>query len=94
MNTREKAWYVYMLECCDGSLYTGATNDLPHRMGQHLCGAGSKYVRSRLPFQIRYVESCPTKSAALRRESAIKRLSRAAKMELVRTSGVTDTADI
>jgi putative endonuclease len=74
---------VYMLECADGTLYTGWTPDLNKRIGQHRAGRGSKYVRSRLPFHLRYTESFPTKSEAMRREYALKQLARSEKLALI-----------
>ena len=81
------AWVVYILECTDGSLYTGMTNDLTRRMNAHATGKGAKYSKRRGPFTVRYTEALDTKSAALRREAAIKSLTRSAKMALV-ASGV------
>ena len=77
------AWTVYMLRCGDGTLYTGATCDLPRRLAAHQRGRGAKYTRSRLPVALAYWEEVPDKSAALRREAAIKRLSRREKLALV-----------
>lgn len=76
-------FWVYMLECADGSLYTGWTPDLEKRIGLHNAGRGSKYVRSRLPAQLRYMESCVSKEAAMRREAAVKKLSRSEKLALI-----------
>lgn len=78
-------WTVYVLRCRDGSLYTGITNDLPKRLKVHAAGKASKYTRSRLPVQLAYQESRRSQSAALKREAAIKRLPRRAKLELVGT---------
>jgi len=75
-------WVVYMLRCRDGSLYTGMTNDLPHRLAAHGAGRGSAYTRSRLPVRLVYVERRRSRGAALSREAAIKRLPRAAKLAL------------
>jgi len=80
-------WMVYVLRCHDGSLYTGVTNDLPRRLATHQTGRGSAYVRSRLPVRVVYREAQPDRSAALRREAAIKRLPRAGKLALVRRRG-------
>jgi len=77
-------WLVYMLRCRDGSLYTGVTTDLDRRLAAHRAGRGSRYTRSRLPVRLVYRERRPTRSAALRREAAIKRLDRAAKLRLLR----------
>ena len=77
------AWFVYMLRCADGSLYTGYTDDVQRRLSTHQSGKGAKYTRSRLPVQLAYWEELPDKSAALRREVAIKRLSRERKLKLI-----------
>ena len=79
--------WVYMLRCGDGSLYTGWTNDLPRRVRTHAAGRGARYTRSRLPVELVYTEILPTKSEALRREAALKRLSRAEKLELIQKYG-------
>ena len=78
-----KLYYVYMLRCWDGSLYTGSTDCVERRLAAHSQGRGAKYTRSRLPVELVYQESCPDKSAALRREAAIKRLSRREKLKLL-----------
>jgi putative endonuclease len=79
-------WTVYVLRCRDGSLYTGATNDLTARVAAHRAGKGGAYTRSRLPVALVYSESHEDRSAALRREAALKRLTRAAKLALVEAS--------
>ncbi len=76
-------WLVYILRCSDGSLYTGITNDLPKRLKAHTAGRASKYTRSRLPVRLAFSEPQKSKSAALKREAAIKRLRRAEKDRLV-----------
>ena len=76
-------WLVYLLRCSDGSLYTGITNDLPKRLKAHAAGKASRYTRSRLPVRQVYSEPQRSKSAALKREAAIKRLRRAEKDRLV-----------
>ena len=76
-------WLVYILRCADGSLYTGMTNNLEKRLGAHAAGKASRYTRSRLPVTLAYTEPRRTKSAALKREAAIKRLRRAEKDRLV-----------
>jgi putative endonuclease len=80
----EPEWAVYMLRCSDGSLYTGATNDLSRRLVQHRCGKGAAYTRSRLPVVLVFKEPATGKASALRREAALKRLSRAEKLVLLR----------
>ena len=74
---------VYILRCADGTLYTGWTNDPERRFAAHNAGTASKYTRSRLPVEPVYIETCADKSAALRREAAIKRLPRAEKLRLI-----------
>lgn len=76
-------WLVYLLRCSDGSLYTGITNDLPKRLKAHAAGKASKYTRSRLPVKLAYSEKKRTKSAALKREAAIKKLRRAQKERVI-----------
>ena len=78
------SWYVYMLRCKDGSLYTGYTDDPERRAAVHNAGKGAKYTRSRLPVELVYRESCTDKSEALRREIAIKKLSKPQKEALIK----------
>ena len=73
------SWYVYILRCGDGTLYTGITDDIPRRLAAHRSGKGAKYTRGRGTLKLAYAEEVPDKSAALRREAAIKKLSRAEK---------------
>ena len=81
-----REWLVYLLRCRDGSLYTGITTDLVRRLASHRAGKGSAYVRARLPVRVVYREPQPDRPAALRREAAIKRLTRAEKLALVRSA--------
>ena len=81
------AWYVYILRCGDGTLYTGMTDDVPRRLAAHRAGRGAKYTRGRGPVEVLYQEPQPDKSAALRRELALKKLSRAEKRRLIQTAG-------
>lgn len=74
--------WVYMVECRDGTLYTGWTTDLAKRVAAHSAGRGAKYTRSRAPVRLVYAEACAGKNAALRREAAIKKLTRAQKLAL------------
>jgi len=76
-------WLVYILCCEDGSYYTGITNNLSRRMAAHAAGAGSRYTRSRLPVRLVYVESASSRALAMRREIAIKRMSRLRKDRLI-----------
>ena len=76
--------YVYIVRCRDGSLYTGWTNDLKKRIEAHNAGCGAKYTKSRRPVELVYFESFESKSEALKREAAIKKLPREAKLALIR----------
>jgi putative endonuclease len=78
------AWVCYLLECADGTLYTGISNDLSRRLGQHARGVASKYTRARLPVRLRWSERQRDRSAALKREAQIKGLTRAGKLALRR----------
>ena len=75
--------YVYILRCSDGTLYTGWTNDLEKRLLAHNEGKGAKYTRARRPCELMYYEEFESKSEALKREAAIKRLSRSDKLKLI-----------
>lgn len=77
------AWYVYMLRCADGSLYTGVATDLERRLLEHNSGKGARYTRGRTPVSLVYRERCVDRRMAARREYAIKRMSRAAKLGLL-----------
>ena len=81
----EKQWCVYILECGDGSLYTGITDDLPRRLQAHSSGKGAKYTRGRGPLKLRYQQLCQDRSAALRREMQIKALPRSEKQKLLQS---------
>lgn len=78
-------WYCYILECSDGTLYTGITNDLEKRLAAHNNGTASKYTRSRLPVKLVFTEDQPDRAFASRREVQIKQLSRAEKLALCAT---------
>ncbi|MCQ2441735.1 MAG: GIY-YIG nuclease family protein [Oscillospiraceae bacterium] len=81
---KQKAtWWVYLLRCGDGSLYTGVTTDPLRRERQHNAGTGAKYTRARRPVELVYREVCPDQSAALKREWAIKQLPRSKKLLLI-----------
>lgn len=80
---RKGAWTLYILLCADGTLYTGVTNDIDRRLATHNAGTGAKYTRTRGPVKLALVERCAGKSAALKREAAIKALPRAEKLKLV-----------
>lgn len=77
------SWYVYMLRCGDGSLYTGSTTDVEKRLAVHQSGKGAKYTRSRPPVELVYTEMAADRSAAFHREAAIKKLTRAEKLKLL-----------
>lgn len=77
--------YTYILKCADGTLYTGWTNDLDRRLTAHNAGKGGKYTRSRRPVSLIYYETYDTKEEAMRREWAIKQLSREEKLGLIGT---------
>ncbi|OBR91775.1 MULTISPECIES: GIY-YIG nuclease family protein [Clostridium] len=76
--------YVYILECSDGTLYTGYTNDLDKRISTHNKGKGAKYTRGRLPVKLIYFEEYDSKSEALRREFTIKKMTRQSKLHLIK----------
>ncbi len=78
-------YFVYILECEDGSLYTGITTNIERRFSEHLQGIGSRFTRAKKAKQIIYTETYPDRSAASKRESAIKKLSREKKLALVLT---------
>ncbi len=75
--------YVYMIECSDGSYYTGYTNDLKKRLAAHNAGKGAKYTKSRRPVRLIYQENFDNKKDALKREYAIKQLARSEKETLI-----------
>tara|TARA_B110001450_G_scaffold233236_1_gene236391 strand:- start:743 stop:988 length:246 start_codon:yes stop_codon:yes gene_type:complete len=78
-------WYVYILKCSDGSLYTGITVDLDRRLDEHNNSKkGAKYTRARRPVQMMYSETYENRSLAAKRESAIKKLSRSEKLILLK----------
>ena len=79
-------YYVYLLRCADGTLYTGFTNDLARRLAAHNAGRGAKYTRGRRPVELVYWESFSNKSSALRREYAIKQLPRRQKLTQIQSS--------
>ena len=76
-------WWVYILRCGDGTLYTGIATDVERRFREHADGRGAKYTRGRGPLTLVYREAQSDKGAALRREAAIKRLPRAEKLALI-----------
>ena len=76
------SWYIYILRCGDDTLYTGITDDVEKRFAAHCAGKGAKYTRGRGPLTLVHTEEVEDKSAALKREHAIKKLSRAEKLKL------------
>lgn len=84
----EKQWVLYILECGDGTLYTGITDDLSRRLKAHSQGKGAKYTRGRGPLKLRYVESCADHSAALKLEYRMKQRTRVEKLALIREKGI------
>ena len=85
-------YYTYILRCSDNSLYTGMTNDLNKRINEHFSKSkkGAKYTKSRRPVRLVYAETFSTKEEAMKREAAIKKLSRKEKEELIRTYQATN----
>lgn len=81
--TAAAGWFCYLLRCADDTLYCGITNDLDKRLATHNAGTAAKYTRVRLPVELVYAEACENRSAALKREMAIKRMTRAAKLALI-----------
>jgi putative endonuclease len=78
-------FFCYILECADGTYYTGWTTDPPRREKQHNAGTGARYTSTRRPVKLVYIEEQPDKSTALKRERTIKRLARKRKTELILT---------
>ena len=83
----DASWFVYLLRCADGSLYTGITNDVARRLNQHNAGTASRYTRGRLPAVLVYQEVQASRSLALKRELAIKGLSRQKKESMCLVCG-------
>ena len=86
-STSEGEWFVYLLRCADDSLYTGITNDVSRRCEQHNAGAASRYTRGRRPTGLVYKEAHVSRNLALKREIAIKALSRQEKESLIQSAG-------
>ena len=82
LNFVESKWFVYLLECQDGSLYCGITNNLEKRIQVHNSGKGAKYTKTRLPVKLYYFEETDDKSSASKREWQIKKLTRIQKLQL------------
>ena len=79
----ESNWYLYILRCGDGTLYTGITTDVEKRLEQHRSGKGAKYTRGRGPLELVYREELEDHSAALKREWAVKKMTREEKVRLI-----------
>ena len=79
-----ETWFVYMVRCSDGTLYTGITKDVSRRCQQHNAGTASRYTRSRRPVRLVYQEHRPSQSSALKREAAIKAMTRREKLAMIR----------
>ncbi len=84
-------YYVYILKCADGTLYTGSTPDPHRRLREHNGGRGARYTRSRLPVELVYLETAGGRPAALRREHRLKTLTRAEKLVLIAAGRATRT---
>lgn len=82
----EAIWYLYILRCGDGTLYTGITTDVDKRLEAHRSGLGAKYTRGRGPLELVYREKCGSHSDALKRELTVKRLTRTQKLALIAVS--------
>lgn len=80
----ESNWYLYILRCADGTLYTGITTDVDRRLEAHRSGKGAKYTRGRSPLELAYREECGSHSDALKRELLVKKMSREQKEQLIR----------
>jgi putative endonuclease len=86
MPIKKPSAYCYILQCADGTFYTGWTNDPERRVKRHNAGQGSRYTRTRLPVQLVYLESQPDRSTAMKRERAIKKMTRDGKIKLIKNS--------
>lgn len=82
--------YTYIVRCSDDSLYTGWTTDLKKRVAAHNAGKGAKYTKSRRPVKLVYAESFGTKEEAMKREYAVKHMSRQKKLKLINDSAGAD----
>lgn len=86
--SHSRPWWVYILRCGDGTLYTGIALDVLARLAQHRAGAGARYTRGRKPLELVYQEASTSRSAATRREAAIKRCSREQKLAMIHSMGM------
>ena len=78
-----RSWLLYIIECVDGSLYTGITTDLRKRINAHNDGSASRYTRAKRPVKLLYIENIATESEARKREAEVKKLSHIDKLKLV-----------
>ena len=83
LRVRDLTWVVYILECADGTFYTGVTRDVDARLARHVAGNGARYTRGRWPFKVVYTEMTSAKGAALRRERQIKGMRKGKKLALI-----------
>lgn len=83
MKSKQKAWFVYILKCSDGTLYTGITNDVKKRVEAHNAGKGAKYTRGRGPVEVLYKKRCKDKSSASKKEAKIKKLDKIGKLKII-----------
>jgi putative endonuclease len=83
---QKETWFVYIVECRDRTLYIGMTNDVEKRIKAHNTTNASRYTRARRPVRLKYFEQCKTRSAAAKRESALKKITRAEKLGLIKNS--------
>jgi putative endonuclease len=81
-------WFLYVVRCADGTLYTGIARDVAARLALHESGKGARYTRGRGPLQLCAVRRCATKSRALRLEHALKQLTRPEKEQLLTSNGI------
>ena len=84
MASNKVSWYTYIVQCRDSTLYTGIAKDLLKRLSEHNDGDGARYTRSRLPVALVFQEEYPSRSAALKREYQLKKLTRTEKLQLIR----------
>ncbi len=92
INQPPRPWVVYILECNDKTLYTGITDHIAKRLMAHNSGKGAKYTKGRGPLTLCYLELCPDKPTALRREYAIKQMKRKEKLALIQQQKRWDTS--
>jgi len=83
---KPEPWFVYIIECRDHTLYTGISNNVKRRYANHCAGRGARYTRSHPPLALRYIEKCKDRKTAMKREIAVKRLSRIKKLALIEAS--------